>query len=240
MKTIWIYSSLMILMIAACSKSNNGLGNNNSGSGALHEDGYGPSQKPFANPAWTLPAGVELVDSIHEYSYCWAFPPYTQVQKKDWRGIPTGFTFCLTLSNKTTGVIIVQFPPELVFVSSSYIHQNVLTIDLGSVSINPGSVVTLVAQGFCINEGRTIPQAYSGDTQELLSYSFGPSQIPAALKEVTDIVHAKHITMNDVLRPDGSIDLDKASKYQAIQSAIWEVTEENGLTKNMRQLLNDL
>src|SRR3954470_2510046 len=104
MRTICIYL-IMILLIAACSKSNNSISNdnNNSGAGALHEDGYGRSQKRFANAAWTLPAGVQLVDSIHEYSYCWAFPPYTQVQKKDWRGIPTGFTFCLTLSNTTTG-----------------------------------------------------------------------------------------------------------------------------------------
>ncbi|MGC4037966.1 MAG: hypothetical protein QM764_18535 [Chitinophagaceae bacterium] len=243
MKKIAFSFAVLLILATACSKSDSGTGGgNNSGAGALHEAGYGPSNVPFTAAAWTLPAGVELKDSIHEYSYCWNYPPYTSVEKKDWKGIPTGFTFCLTFTNTTNGVITITFPPELVFVSSSVEHQNILTIDIGTVIVNPGIATTIVVQGFCLNVGRTVPMAYdySDEGQKLLSYSFGPSQIPGALKEVTDIVHAKHITMNDVLNADGSIDVNKSAKYSAIQAAIWEVTDENGLTKNTKDLLKNL
>src|SRR5262249_33106068 len=111
-----IFSVLMIVTIAwmACSKNNNTVieqpGNGPATSGALAVDGYGHSTKPMAGPFWQLPAGVALTDSVHEYSYCWAFPPYTNVQRKDWKGIPSGFTFCMTFHNTTSSPVTITFP----------------------------------------------------------------------------------------------------------------------------------
>ncbi|MES1226254.1 MAG: hypothetical protein ABUT20_62840, partial [Bacteroidota bacterium] len=218
MKNVFVYVLLIVMIAISCSKQIN---DNNSpgtgGGGSLTEAGYGASDKPFTSPAWSLPAGVELKDSIHEYSYCWAFPPGVSVPPKDWKGIPSGFPFCFTLSNKTNGPITVPFPPDLVFISSSALHQNVLVIDLGTIQLPANATITFVAQGFCLNEGRTIPQVYIDNTEKFLTYSFGPSQIPAALKEITGIVESKHIGMSDVTKEDGTVDNDKASKYFAIQ-----------------------
>ena len=133
--------------------------------------------------------------------------------------------------------MIVQFPPQIVFSSSSLLYQNVLVINLGSVELVPGSIRTIVAQGFCINKGRDIPQTYNEETGGFLNYSFGPSTIPSALQEIVDILKFKNITMNDVLKADGTIDNTKTLKYAVIQKAIWEVTDGEGLTTNTKNEL---
>src|SRR5437868_5784724 len=75
--------------------------------GPLNEHGFGASNMPFAAASWQLPDGVVLEDSIHEYSYCWAFAPYTQVPPREWKGVPLGFSFCLTFTNTTNSTIII-------------------------------------------------------------------------------------------------------------------------------------
>jgi len=227
-----------VTILTCCSKSKNeeSSGNNNP-PGAITEAGYGNSNLPLTGTAWQLPAGVQLEDSIHEYSYCWAFAPYTQVPPKDWKGIPLGFSFCLTLKNTTSQPIIIQFPPSLTYTSSSVLHQNILTIELGTVEIPAASSRTIVTQGFCINLGRAIPQTFDEATGNYLTYSFGPSTIPGALQEILDILKVKHITINDILKADGTVDNSKAAKYAVIQAAIWEVTDQQGLTNNTKSQL---
>jgi hypothetical protein len=228
----------MVCLFCSCSKTKieEPTGNNNS-SGTLAEPGYGSSQSPFTASSWKLPGSIQLEDSIHDYSYCWAFPPNTQILPKDWKGVPLGFTFCLTLKNTSNNSVIVQFPPQLIFASSFVLHQNVLTIDLGSVELLPGAIKTIVAQGFCVNKGRHIPQTFVDGTGNFLSYNFGPSVIPAPLQEIVAILNAKNITMNNVLKADGTIDNTKAAKYAVIQKAIWEVTDGAGLTTDTKNEL---
>jgi len=231
MKDKIVLVALLVFIFGSCKKATveETTGNTNP-PGTLTEAGYGSSRMPFAAASWQLPVNTQLTDSIHDYSYCWAFPPNTQVLPKDWKGVPLGFTFCLTLKNTNNNTIIVQFPPQLVFTSSSLLHQNVLTINLGSVELLPGAEKTIVAQGFCINKGRKIPQTFDEGTGNFLSYKFGPAVIPSALQEIVDILRSKNRTMNDILKADGSIDNAKAAKYAVIQKAIWEVTDGQGLT----------
>ncbi|MEJ0105897.1 MAG: thioester domain-containing protein [Bacteroidota bacterium] len=238
MKMRIILLASIITVLTCCSKSGNEEPSGNTHSpGAITEPGYGNSNQPFKDAAWQLPAGVQLEDSIHEYSYCWAFAPYTQVPPKDWKGIPLGFSFCLTLKNTTNQPIIIQFPPSLVYTSSSLLYQNILTIELGTIEIPASSSKTIVTQGFCINLGRSIPQTYDEATGNYLSYSFGPSAVPAALQEIIDILKAKHISIKDVLAADGTVDNNKATKYFIIQTAIWEVTDKEGLTTDTKNQL---
>jgi len=236
---------VLIVVLISCSKSvTNNSGNDNDDPGPLAEqssmNGYGASAKPFDAVSWNLPANVELQDSIHEYSYCWAFDPYTQVPEKDWKGAPIGFPFCITLKNKTSKPVIIQFPPELIFVSASVLHQNTIVIDPGTIEIPASGETTIVAQGFCLNKGRSIPETFVDGTENFLSYSLGPSQIPSALKEVTSIVESKHITMANVLDENGHVDNSKMEKYSVIQLAIWEVTDEGGLSEATRKKLEAL
>jgi hypothetical protein len=232
-------AALAVFAFCSCKKAKTEeITGNTNPAGTLTEAGYGSSQMPFTAASWQLPATVQLADSIHDYSYCWAFPPNTQVLPKDWKGVPLGFTFCLTLRNKdNNNPIIVQFPPQVIFTSSSVLHQNVLTINLGTVQLLPGEEKTIVAQGFCINKGRKIPQTFDEATGNFLSYSFGPSVIPPALQEIADILQSKNRTMNDILKADGTIDNTKAAKYAVIQKAIWEVTDGQGLTADTKNEL---
>jgi hypothetical protein len=241
MKKEIFFIAVVISLLSSCSKSKTEeTTTNTNSSGSITEPGYGSSKLPFAATSWKLPAGIQLEDSIHDYSYCWAFAPFTQVLPKDWKGVPLGFTFCLTLRNTNTATTVIPFPPQLVFSSSSSLHQNVLTIDLGSVTLLPEATRTIVAQGFCINKGREIPQTFNQETGNFLSYKFGPSAIPPQLQEIADIVKSKNITMNDVLKADGTIDNTKIEKYSVIQKAIWEVTDEQGLTSNTKSQLSAL
>lgn len=224
-------------MLTACSKEKiNEAGTTGSGStGALAEPGYGSSNKPFTAANWQLPSNIVLEDSIHDYSYCWAFAPYTQVAPKDWKGLPFGFAFCITLRNtKTNGPVIIPFPPQLVFQSSSQLYQNVLCINIGAITLAAGETRTIVAQGYCINKGRHVPQTFDEATGDFLGYSFGPSTIPAPLQELADILQSKHITMATVLKADGTIDNTKIAKYTVIQKAIWEITDGEGLSANTK------
>ena len=100
--------------------------------------------------------------------------------------------------------------------------------------------ITIVAQGFCINKGRAIPETYTEGTENFLAYSFGPSAIPPALKEITDILEPKHISMQDILDANGNADANKIEKYVVIQTAIWEVTDGEGLTDATREKLKAL
>jgi len=246
MKRILLALLVLAFIITGCSKNSNSVsGQTTEGTdpavpGPLTAAGYGHSTQSMTGPYWQLPPGVQLTDSIHEFSYCWAFPPYTQVPRKEWKGLPLGFTFCLTLRNTTVQPITVIFPPELVFISVSSKHQNVLVIDLGTVQLEGGSEKTIVAQASCLNMGRDVPEPYKEGTDAFLSYSFGPSQLPAPLQEIAGILKPKHISMNDVLKADGSFDAGKVAKYAVIQQAIWEVTDENGLTETTRKKLKDL
>jgi hypothetical protein len=113
-------------------------------------------------------------------------------------------------------------------------------IDLGTIEIPASAEITIVAQGFCLNKGRTIPETFVDGTENFLSYSFGPSQVPAALKEVTSIVESKHITMANVLDENGHVDNSKIEKYVVIQTAIWEVTDDGGLSGATRKKLEAL
>ncbi|MBL0183027.1 MAG: hypothetical protein IPP96_12325 [Chitinophagaceae bacterium] len=74
-------------------------------------------------------------------------------------------------------------------------------------------------------------------TGDFLGYKFGPSVIPSALQEIVDILRAKNRTMNDIVKPDGTIDNAKAAKYAVIQKAIWEVTDGQGLTAGTKNEL---
>jgi hypothetical protein len=231
----------IIAFFASCTKiKNEDPAVNGTATGVLNEPGVGTSKMPFTAAAWQLPAGVELQDSIHDYSYCWAFPPNTQVLPKDWKGVPLGFSFCLTLKNTSTHTIIINFPPQLIYSSASLLHQNILTIDLGSVELIAGEAKTIVTEGFCINLGRKIPQTFDEGTGDFLRYAFGPATIPSALQEVVDIIRSKHISMNDIVKADGNIDNNKAAKYAVIQTAIWEVTDKQGLTGTTKNQLLSL
>jgi hypothetical protein len=218
--------------------------NDNAGqtpTGGLNEPGYGPSTTAFKNPAWKLPDGVELVDSLHDLNFCFymSTPPRFE-DYKNFRGLPGGVAqLCGTLRNRTTTTITIHFPDAIVVSSSSLMSQGVLLLFIGDVTLTPGSTKTIMIGGFCINKSRHAPEPYAEDGS-ILSYSLGPSDIPPALNEIKDILKPKNINYQSMLKADGTPDINKVTKLSLIQAAIWEVTDEGGLTEDTRKALKAL
>jgi len=196
---------------------------------------------PFSAPAWKLPDGVELVDSLHDLNFCFymSTPPRFE-EYKNFRGLPGGVAqLCGTLRNKTNLPVTIHFPDALVVSSSSLMSQGVLLLFIGEVTLTPGSTKTIMAGGFCINQSRHAPSPYDEDGN-ILSYSLGPSTIPPALNEIKDILKPKNLGYQNVLKADGKPDIDKVSKLSVIQAAIWEVTDGGRLSEGTREKLKDL
>ena len=247
-----IISGLLFVMIltTSCKKETASTSSDQSGNSSgdspsvqlFNESGYGSSVKPFKDQAWQLPAGIELTEKFHHFMYCaqLADTPVTTALK-NFRGVPGGlFVLCFTLHNNSNFPITIDFPEELAIVSSSIQSQNGLLIGLGQVIVPSNTSLILFAGGFCLNEGRTAPDVYD-ENGALLYYDFGPSVIPASIKEITGILSGKHIGFDDVVNATGTqYDSDKYAKAFIIQKAIWEVTEGGGLTEKTRQDLKSL
>lgn len=203
--------------------------------------GFGPSNAAFSGTSWKLPQGVELVDSIHDVNFCMFISSPSRFEEyKNFRGLPGGvFQLCMTFRNTTGTPVIVDFP-ESVLVTSSHIRsQNGLLLFTGSVIIPANGTKTIMVGGFCVNLGRHAPDVFD-ENDNLLSYSFGPSALPSGLSEIKDILKPKHISYLDVVEPDGTLDTSRFQKYSTIQQAIWQVTDEGGLTAEMRTALKAL
>lgn len=195
--------------------------------GWKEEPGFGPSDQPFRQQAWQLPAGVILASKdIHEYSYC----TEQHFLKKDIKGVPGGiFNVCFDLKNTTDASLTVQFPQDLLIQSNDVKYQNGLLMGLGEVKLQPGETRTIYANAFCLNEKRAVPGSYDAEGQ-LLSFRFGPGEVPSTLRQVTDIVRSKGLSAEFVTDRSGSrIDYKKMERIVWIQVAIWEITSGDGL-----------
>ena len=177
----------MMILTSSCKKEMNSNSSdqpgNSSGDSAnvqlFNEAGYGSSAKPFRDPAWLLPAGIELAEKFHHFMYCaqLADTPVTTALK-NFKGVPGRlFMLCFTLHNNRNYPITIDFPEELAIVSSSIQSQNGLLIALGEVIVPANASLTLFAGGFCLNEGRTAPDVYD-ENGGLLYYELGPSVVP--------------------------------------------------------------
>lgn len=245
MKQLTLCLLALVIFFTACKKeSRTDDTDNNTGqtpTGGLNEPGYGPSTAAFKNPSWKLPDGVELVDSLHDLNFCFfmSTPPRFE-EYKNFRGLPGGVAqLCGTLRNRTNSTITIHFPDALVVSSSSLMSQGVLLLFIGDVTLTPGGTKTIMIGGFCVNKSRHAPEPYAEDGS-ILSYSLGPSDLPAPLNEIKDILKPKNLNYQSMLKTDGTPDINKVSKLSVIQAAIWEVTDEGGLTEETRKKLKDL
>ncbi|WP_295124539.1 thioester domain-containing protein [uncultured Chitinophaga sp.] len=243
MKKILFVLLLASLSLAACSKdAEKASADTASIITAWHsEPGFGPSGKPFRSAAWQLPAGVELTSGgIHEYSFCTGNSKgnfdYATV-----KGVPGGvFNVCFELRNSTSQPVTINFPDDLLIQSTNTNYQNGLLMGIGSVTLAAGEAQKVYANAFCINEKRAVPGAYDYEGN-LLSFRFGPGEVPAALKTVTDIARSKGLTSSHITDGSGKkLDYKKMENIGQIQLAVWEVTSGKGLSPATLALLNSI
>ena len=135
--------------------------------------------------------------------------------------IGAGFGFvdiCLTFSNSSAGPVTVVLPPELIFISKSTDTQNGAVVVRQTVVVPAGSDTTVAISIFCVNLAR-----HAADAED--EYTIGPLSDNAGLREIATLVQGKQIDADDAL---------------LVQSAVWEVSDEGGLTAETRQALRDL
>ena len=229
-----------ILFLVSCGKKD--LIDNGVGSGPLNEPGFGSSNAPFAGSSWQLPAGVTLKEKIHYFGYC---DDDENGSRKDSIGVRNGwlsyFAVCITFENHTGEPIEIKLPPVILIESVDIVYQNGMIItDLETFEVPANGAVTVFSPVFCLNGAREAPLEVTDEDGNLIQFKLGPSQIPAALQEIVDILKTKHIDYASITKADGSVDSDRLYALKIIQDAIWEVTDGEGLTDEWRQKLRAL
>lgn len=126
---------------------------------------------------------------------------------------------CMTLHNSGATDTTFVLPAGLVMIAEDTATQNGTQVVPIRIRIGAGRDTTILYSLFCANEHRTP----SSDSDV---FHFGPVSDNAGLAEIIDLVKDKDVTTSDA--------------RDAIQFAIWEVSDEGGLTDETRGELEAL
>lgn len=184
-------------------------------------DGNDNVAHPFVHPTgtqFTLPAGVSVKGKMMAPIYVGApSGPCTGLEP-----VSSSLDFvavCMTLHNSGTTDTSFVLPAGLVMVATDTATQNGTQVVPIRIRIGAGRDTTILYSLFCTNEHRNP----SSDTDE---FHFGPVSDNAGLAEIISLVKDKDVTTSDA--------------RDQIQFAIWEVSDEGGLTDETRSELTAL
>lgn len=225
----------LIVLFASCKKENVPAPTNPIGG----MPGFGTSTEAFSGTNWQLPQGIILKDSIRDAQWWTDIEGGLPIAVADYRGLPGGlFKVCLFLENTTGQAITIDFPEEILLLSNTIETQNGIIIELETITIPAHSETVIIAGVFCINLERDVPELYTS-AGNLQAYSFGPATVPAGIKEITNILRPKNIRYSDMF-VNGMLDVTRLSQMMIVQSALWEVTDDDGLTAETKAELQAL
>jgi hypothetical protein len=170
---------------------------------------------PFVEPTgtpFTLPAYISVKGNMTGPIYVGApSGPCTGLEP-----VSSSLDFvavCMTLHNSGSTDTSFVLPAGLVMIAADTATQNGTQVVPIRISIRAGSDTTILYSLFCTNEHRN-PIT---DTDE---FHFGPVSDNAGLAEIIGLVKDKDVTTSDA--------------RDLIQFAIWEVSDEGGLTDETR------
>jgi hypothetical protein len=239
MKQFGFLCLVFISLLSSCKKENGGE-NPSTGSGRITAPGFGTSTAAFSGANWQLPQGVLLRDSIREASWWTDIHNGSAPNFGDYAGTPGGiFTVCFLLQNTTGQAITISFPQELLILSNTTLTQNGVILLPRTIIIPAHDELVVFANAFCLNLNRSVPDLYTS-TGALQAFSFGPAQAPAQLREISELLKTKNLTNSSLLLPNGTIDHEKLQRLSLIQNAVWEATDEDGLTAETKAALQRL
>lgn len=178
----------------------------------------GSSSHPFEHPtgaAFALPTGVsvegEMVGAGAIDGPC-----------ADAQTVGTSLEFvavCMTLHNANASDTTVVFPAGLVLVASDTATQNGTQITSHEVRVPAGRDTTIIYNLYCVN-------AHRNPSFESDKFTFGPVSDNAGLLEIIGLVQGKSV--------------DNLNAADLIQGAVWEVSDDGGLTDGTRAQLKAL
>lgn len=120
---------------------------------------------------------------------------------------------CMTLHNRGATDTTLVLPAGLVMLAEDTATQNGTQVVPISVRIGAGRDTTILYSLYCTNEHRN-------PSSDADVFHFGPVSDNAELAEIIDLVKGKDVTTTDA--------------RDLIQFAIWEVSDEGGLTDETR------
>lgn len=123
---------------------------------------------------------------------------------------------------------VLVFPAGLTFNSDQKDVQNGLLIQSVSIPLAKGQSCKTLVYAYCVNELRDTPDRSS-------TFTFGPINNAAPIVELINLLKNKSINYNQ--QKD---DAQKAQADLALQTAVWHITEGDGLTKEDREFINTL
>jgi hypothetical protein len=126
---------------------------------------------------------------------------------------------CMTLHNSGATDTTFVLPAGLVMIAEDTATQNGTQVVPISVRIDAGRDTTILYSLYCTNEHRN-------PSSDADVFHFGPVSDNAGLAEIIETVKDKDVTTTDA--------------RDAIQFAIWEVSDEGGLTSETRAELAGL
>ncbi|HET8632830.1 MAG TPA: hypothetical protein VFL88_01695 [Gemmatimonadales bacterium] len=184
-------------------------------------DGNDNVAHPFVHPTgsqFTLPSYISVKGDMRGPIYVGAAAgPCTGLEP-----VSASLDFvavCMTLHNSGATDTTLVLPAGLVMIAEDTATQNGTQVVPISVRIGAGRDTTILYSLYCTNEHRNP----STDTDV---FHFGPVSNNAELAEIIDLVKDKDVTTSDA--------------RDAIQFAIWEVSDEGGLTDETRAELAGL
>ena len=169
---------------------------------------------PFDHPTgtpFTLPAGVSTVGRL--------IGPDSTCDAATRVGVSAQLVeVCVTLHNSTADTITTTFPAGIVLISKTGEVQNGTQVQPIAVRVPAGGDTTVVLELYCVNLSRHATSP--GD-----EYTLGVVSDNQGLKELITILGSKLI--------------DASSAFD-VQSAIWEISDGNGLTSETRTRMQAL
>ncbi|WP_247237812.1 hypothetical protein [Telluribacter sp. SYSU D00476] len=182
--------------------------------GEASKRGFGKSTEFPVGREFTLPAGITLQsDTIP------AFDKFECDCKKGEaceRGSGGLVKVCLNFQNSTQGPITVTLPLGLIFVSITEEVQNGLLIKVETFEVPADGYLSIGLNLYCLNAVRDVPSPYD-------KFVLGPVTENAEIAELARLIEGK--------------DLGAAESKIAIQNAVWDITDRDGLTKEIREEL---
>ena len=193
------------------------------GDGPSGPDG-GNADKPFESPrgaAFVLPSNLSIQGTLEGTSPY--LPPDEDSPCHPSNAGQAGFSYdfvnvCLTLRNTRATDDTLDLPTGLVFVAQDEEVQNGVVVQPIAIRVPAGRDTTVIVRLWCGNEHR-------GASVPGVRYSLGPVTNVAGITEIASLLEGKRIDEDAVA---------------VIQGAVWEVSDNGGLTDESRADLRAL
>ncbi|MFP2911335.1 hypothetical protein ACLESD_41190 [Pyxidicoccus sp. 3LFB2] len=192
--------------------------------------GFGKNRNAPKGTPFSLPAGIQVVSATlkgaNDDGDCAG-------DETDPAGSGLYVRACIEVKNPTGAPVQVVFPPGLVLVSATETYQNGILVEREVITIPPTSngpggfdggseseTVSIPLHFYCINKS-------ADPSDEFARFELGPVTDHPKMREIFSALEGKDIS-------------NQRDPVEAVQEAVFSITDGNGLTEDDRAALRNL